>query len=229
MRFKSTRALVALVAVLAMSAVTAAAASAVKPEFKPVPAKKAFLVSAGTSKWVFGANSISCTSATAAGEIVNAQSVGNVVVKYSGCKSSGTTESNCPVNSTGAKAGQIVTLPLSGELGTVATSQAASGVGLSFKPENSSQEWFKTEGNKCTIGVAWLGGLAAEVSVIGKKQTTNGLVLKPASSFGTTGEKIKEITLDSGVFEEPVFEEYGTKASIETTDDWQFAEAVEVT
>jgi hypothetical protein len=213
------------VAMLALSLATAGvAAAATKPEFKPVPTKKKFTVSGGTSYWGYGGRTIDCAKTSVTGEIDSAETVGNVVVVYTGCKSSGNIYSNCPVNSTGAKAEEIVTKPLDGELGTAATSQAPSGVGLLFKPE-SKTKWFELEENKCTGGATFTGKLAAEVVAIGKKQAVNELVLKK----GTNGEKIKEITLDSGVVEKPELETAGSEMSIEATEYVTFEEPVEVT
>jgi hypothetical protein len=223
-RFKARGVLLALVAVFVMSAVATAAASAAKPEFKPVPTKKKFTISGGVSEWGSGEGDIECAKTSATGEIDSAQTVGNVVVVYSGCTSTGSGGANCPVNSVGAKAGEIVTGSLDGELGTVATSQAASGVGLRFKPA-STKTWFTEQKNECTPELAFKGQLAAEVSIIGKKQTTNKLVLEP----GASGEKIKEITLDSGVTEKPELEAFGAIVAIKATEELKFEEAVEVT
>jgi hypothetical protein len=225
MRLKTKSVLLVLVAVFAMSAVTAAAASAVKPEFKPVPAKKKFTISGGTSKWVYGTSTIVCAKSSATGEVDGAATVGNVVVAYSGCKSSGGGGANCPVKSTGAQAEEIVSKPLTGELGTVAASQAASGVGLLLGQTSPKYtKWFTLEKNKCTGELTFDGDLAAEFSGLGK-QATHELVLQPGSS----GEKIKEITLDSGAVDRPDFEAGGIEASIAVTDELKFEEPVEVT
>jgi hypothetical protein len=227
MQLKSRGVFLAL-AVLAMSAMAVSAASAAtKPEFKPVPTKKKFTITGGVSKWVYGGQEIYCTKTSATGEVIGADTVGNVVVAYSGCKSSGTGGANCPVNSVGAKAGEIAVRTLTGELGTVAPSQAASGVGLRLEPE-SKNKWFTLEVNKCTPAETFTGELAAEVPVIGVKQATNKLVLAAAPAGGK-GEKIKEITLDSGVTEKPELEAFGAIPSLELTDEVKFEEAVEIT
>jgi hypothetical protein len=225
MQLKSRGVLVAL-AVLAMSAIAVSAASAAtKPEFKPVPTKKKFTITGvGVSTWAHAGETIECTKTSATGEVIGADTVGNVVVAFSNCTSTGGGGSNCPVNTEGAKAGEIVAKPLTGELGTVATTQAASGVGLRLKPEVKTK-WFILEKNKCTVEEAFTGQLAAEVPVIGVKQATNKLVL----DAGVSGEKIKEITLDSGVSEKPLFEAFGAAVSITATDEVKFEEPVEIT
>jgi hypothetical protein len=224
MQLKSRGVLVAL-AVLAMSAMAVSAASAAtKPEFKPVPTKKKFTITGGISTWAHAGETIECAKTSATGEVDGAATVGNVVVAFSNCTSTGGGGKGCPVNTEGAKAGEIVAKPLTGELGTVATTQAASGVGLRLKPEVKTK-WFILEKNKCTVEEAFTGQLAAEVPVIGVKQATNKLVL----DAGVSGEKIKEITLDSGVSEKPLFEAFGAAVSLELTDEVKFEEPVEIT
>jgi hypothetical protein len=218
-------ALLGALTMLALSLATAGvAAAATKPEFKPVPTKKKFTLSSGKSEWASGDNEIVCAKTSATGEIDSAQAVGNVVVVYSGCTSSGKTKSGCPANSEGAKAGEIVTTPLTGELGTVATSEAASGVGLRFK-QSPKGVWFVLQGNECNFESAFEGGLAAEVSVIGKKQTTNELLFVRNGAV----EKIREITLDSGLVEKPGFKEFGGVWTVRDSDELKFEEPVEIT
>jgi hypothetical protein len=200
------------------------AATAAEPEFKPVPTKKKLTGTAGTSGWTFGGNSIECTKTATTGEVDNSQTVGNVVVVFSGCTTSGIGGSGCVANSTGAKPGDIVTRPLTGELGKVATAEASSGVGLRFKPE-SKNKWFTLQVNDCTPEETFTGELTAEVSVIGKKQATNKLVFES----GVSGAKIKEITLNSGVAERPEFEAFGALVAIGSTEEVKFEEALEVT
>jgi hypothetical protein len=221
--------LLALVAVFAMSAVTTATASATLPEFKPVPAKKKFSSKGGTMKWTFdnGTEEMACAKSSATGEIASAKTVGGVVIVYTGCKSSHNVSGgneNCPLNSKGAKAEEIVTEPLTGELGTVAKAQATSEVGLRFKPV-TGKKWFTVVENECTWEAVITGSTAAEVAVTGKKQTTNKLVA------GLTKDKndIIEIKLDSGVLEKPELVQAGSEMTNETTDELTFEEAVEVT
>jgi hypothetical protein len=224
MRFKTRGVFLALVAVFAMSAVAATAASAVKPEFTPVPAKKKFTVTGGTSSWTWGAPSITCAKTSATGEIVSAETVGNVIIVYSGCKSSSGAGTNCPANSVGAKAEEIVTKPLTAELGTISNT-GSSGVGLLLGQLTPKwTKWFTLEKNKCTVEETFGGDLAAEYSGLGK-QATHKLLFRP----GTTGEKIKEIALDSGLVEKPEFEVFGAWVSIEAEDELKFEEPVEIT
>jgi hypothetical protein len=222
MQRKSRGVLLALVAVFAMSAVTAAAASAVKPEFKPVPAKKKFTGKAPSYTWEHGGQKIECTESSLAGELTGAQTVGKVVITWSGCRSITGVE-QYPVNSEGAKAGEIVTKPLSGELGTVAKSEAESGVGLRFKPE-SKKNWFVLQ-ERNGYEPVFAGTLAAELSGL-SLSTKHTLFPRKGKSEGM---KIKEITLDSGVVEKPRFEAGGKEVSLETDYQLTFEEPVEIT
>lgn len=227
MRLHSRGVLLTIIAVVAMSVVTAASASAALPEFKPVPTKKKFTSTSGTVTWTLGGGTekMTCTKNTSTGELTGAKTVGKVVVTFTGCKTTGT--GGCDVKSVGAKtAGEIITKSLSGELGTVKTTEAASGVGLLLKPETGTI-WTEIPSNSC-IGESILSGsLAAEVATIGKKQATNKLV------FGMSGGKqaIRELTMDSGKLSEP--ELYGSgfwgPLAIQKTDEVTFEEALEVT
>lgn len=217
MRFFNSRTLLVFVAVLAMSAVTASAASAVTPEFKPVPAKKKLTSTSGKVVLKWGANEATCTKSTATGEITGAKTVGKVVVKFTGCEIHGS--GHCLLNSGGAEPGEIITKSLGGELGTVKTTEAASGVGLLLKPEVERQ-WATLEANSCTGETAVTGSVAGEVAVVGKKQATNKLAIKPA---------IKEIKLDSGTLADPVLTAWSTTVTMTSTDELTFEEALEVT
>jgi hypothetical protein len=197
--------------------------SKVGPEFKPFPAKRAFTSSGGISTWAYGGNTIECTKTSTTGELTGGQTVGNAIVVFTGCTSSGSGGSGCTVGSLNGKPGEIVTKPLVGELGTVPTSQATSGVGLLLKPE-SKNKWFTIVGNACTVEETFTGELAGEVAVIGKKQATNSLVF----AAGTSGAKIKEITLDSGATEKPEFEAFAAPVSIGATDELKFEESLEI-
>jgi hypothetical protein len=229
MQRKSRGVLLALVAVFAMSAVTAAAASATTPEFKPVPAKKKFTATGGEARLEDKGlqYEITCTNSSASGEVTGARTVGGVVLVLTGCTGRGELGSGCPITTVGAKAGEIVTGALGGELGTVAKTQASSGVGLRFKRPEGKKTIFTIEESRC-VGeeAAFSGSIAAEVSVVGKKQTTNKLAFALNSS---SGQAIEEITLDSGELEKPAFEDFASRVTLKNTDELTFEEALEVT
>lgn len=215
-----------MLVVFAVSVVAASAASAATPEFKPVPTKKKLTGTTKGTIWEFdsGVITISCTKSSTTGEITTATTVGKVVIVYTGCTDSGPGESNCPANSPGAKAGEIVTKSLGGELGTVAVAEAASGVGLRLKPETKTK-LFELAENKCFGGESITGSVAAEVAVIGKKQVTNKLVLTGAGQ----NQSIKEIKLDSGVVEKPRLLTSALEGGFMSThEELTFEEALEV-
>jgi hypothetical protein len=208
-------------AMLALSLATAGvAAAATTPEFKPVPAKKKFKGTSGPLTMTGGKDVFICSKGTVTGEVTGGWDLGNVVQAFTGCKSSSNGTTFCPLHTEGAKEGEVVTKPLTGELGTVTTKEAPSGVGLLLNRE-SPKEWWEMAENACTVGSTWEGTVAAEVSVTGKRQTTNRLVFKPGS--------IKEIKLDSGKLAEPKFQWFGIGATFESTAEVSFEEALEVT
>jgi hypothetical protein len=231
MRLHSRGVLLTIVAVVAMSVVTAASASAALPEFKPVPTKKKLTSTSGQVTWhIVGSGvSFTCAGSTASGEVTGARTVGGLVLKYTGCLVEGGTGQKCEVNSGGAKKGEIVTKALKGELGTVKTSEAASGVGL-FVVANENKvprTWATIAGNACEPESVIGGSVAAEVATIGKKQVTNKLVF--SKSANGVGEQIKTITLDSGVLEEPALSYLSVTLTTASTDELKFEEALEIT
>jgi hypothetical protein len=197
--------------------------SEVGPEFNPGRAGETFTGTAGDSRWEYGGAQLTCTASTVMGELTSAQAVGNLVVKFTGCKSIKGAE-ECTVKSTNTTTeGEIVPKTLTAELGSVAKSEAETGVGLRLKPE-STKAWFTLEGSKCAVEETFDGDLAAEVVGL-SLSTKHELILER----GTSGMKIKEITLDSGIAEKPEFEAFVYLVSIETDYHLTFSAAVEIT
>jgi hypothetical protein len=228
MRFKS-RGVLALVAVFAMSAVTAAAASATTPEFKPVPTKKKFTATSGKVQAYYdgGGLILECAKSSTTGEITGAHTLGKIVIVHTGCLLPKTPKENdCPVNSVGAKSGEIVTDALKGELGTVASGEAASGVGLMLEAESEKNpEWFVLAKSACLLESYAYGTPVAEVTVVGKKQAKDNLSFTGTAS----GPKIKTIKLDSGTLGESEFELAIYSGDLIANDELTFEEPVEVT
>jgi hypothetical protein len=224
-RFKARRMLVALVAVFAISAVATATASAALPEFKPVPTKKKFTSTSGAVTWTAGTERLTCSSSATTGEITGASTLGDVVIKFTGCQQLNT-KGTCPLKSVGANAGEIVTDSLNGELGTVATKEATSGVGILLAPTTGSTiaRIAATPAPCSGTETALQGNVAGEVATTSKKQMTNKLV------FGVTSgdQNIKRITVKSGT-KSPELEAWGREWTIATTDEVAFEEALEVT
>jgi hypothetical protein len=227
MQLKSKSVLLALIAVFAMSAVAASAASAALPEFKPVPTKKKFTGSSGELAVMMDltVERIICTASKTSGEITGAATMAKVVVKLTGCQYQNGSI-GCPAKTHNANAEEIVTEPLSGQLGSVATTEAASGVGVLLKPENKYAIIAETEAS-CGHGVGVLeGSVAGEITTVGKKQLTTQFVFTPTKEFGS--DKIKQITLASGVAKPALSWQFGT-AYIRGTVGATFEEALEVT
>jgi hypothetical protein len=223
MRSMFRRAFCALVAVLALGAVAASAASAL-PEFKPVPTKKQITGTGGSVSlnWYSEGETIECSKSTATGEITGARTIGKLAIIYTGCTSRDKEKSGCSVNSPGAKTGEIVVTTLVGELGTIATKEASSGVGILLKQESKSHEWLEYEKNAClrNFELKIDGDAIAEIPVIGKKQLTNELVLSSG---------IHKIKLDSGTEETAELELLSFSVAMKGVNELSFEEALEVT
>ncbi len=224
MKYALRSTLLALVAVFALGAVVASAASAAEPEFKPMPAKKKFTSTGGAVTFKEGGNTITCSSSTTSGEITGVSTIGKLVVTYKKCEAF-LPKGKCSFHSPGRVAGEIVTNALKGELGTVSTKEAASGVGVLLLPE-TGQTWAMIE-SPCAEpeSTPLTGRLAGEVTPIGKKQTSMNIVF--SAPGGVQG--IKEMTIAGKKAEVPSLKMYGTSATEEMTDALTFEEALEVT
>jgi hypothetical protein len=217
----------ALMAILAVSAVVASAAFAAGPEFKP-STKQVFNTTSGTSTLVGdnGAETVTCTADSSKGEITGAMSVGKVVVHFTGCKSTGSGGSGCTIKSiNGAPAaGEIVTNTLKGELGTVKTTEAASGVALDLEPE-SGKIFTELEKTTCTKETKVTGSIAGEASPLNAKQTTGKLIFTTKSGK----QAIAAVNLLGAVVMEPELVAYTSTATETTNEAITFTSAVEVT
>jgi|HubBroStandDraft_2_1064218.scaffolds.fasta_scaffold83013_3 hypothetical protein len=221
MRHRRTGVLLALVAVLAMSAVVTSAASAAAPEFKPAT-KQVFSGTSGALTIQNSAtNEITCSKETSTGEITSATTVGGVVLTLTGCESP--EQGGCKLTSEGAKnLGEIVTNALKGVLGTVKTSEAASGVGLLLEPASGSV-WAKIEG--CITDWTLEGNLAAEVTPIKTLSKTGKLVF-----VGKDGHEAIRGIVVGGKTEKPELLLHGGLISWSTTETLTFkSNALEVT
>jgi len=213
-----------LMAVFAMSAVAASVASAAAPEFKP-STKQAFTGASETfSMYNDVGEGFTCSKVTSTGEITGATTVGSLVLTFTGCegmKGGGTT---CKVKSVGANAGEIITKPLKGELGEVATSEATSGVGLLIEPASGEALTTIAKG-ECYNEGSIEGRIAAEVTPIKTLAKTGKLVF-----VGSSGsQKIKAITV-KGVKEKPSLSFHSSIYSWGMTDTLEFmGNALEVT
>jgi hypothetical protein len=197
-----------------------------QPEFVPVPtgASAKFTGSGGTSALETSAtDAIDCTSTTASGEIAGATKIGSVVVTFHNCSTK--EGGGCSVKSEGApNSSLVVTNTLDGELGEVATSEAASGVGLLLLP-TSGTKFTTLEGSCLPLSPSPVDGtIAAETSPVETLGSSGKLVF--AGSKGTPDIKTI-LVLDHTV--KPSLLALGLLSSSETsTDTLKFGEEIEV-
>ena len=147
--------------------------------------------------------------------------VGKLVVTLNGCEVA-TPGCTTKVNSISAKAGLLITNTLKGELGTVKTSEAASGVGVLYTPVTGTR-FLTLAATACTPIASMNGSLAGEATPVNQLQNTGKLVL------GATGDRalIKRIFV-LGKEIQPEFEALGGVSSVEATDEGEYREAIEV-
>jgi hypothetical protein len=220
MQFKARGVLLALVAVFAISAVAASAASAALPEFKPVPTKKKFTSTGGTSVWAGGGETITCSKSSTSGEITSATTLGDVIVKYTGCTIKTANGAQCPIKSRSGGKEEILMNALEGELGTIMPKPTKGEVGLLLQPEVKTT-WATLE-SECG-NEALSGSLAGSVNV---PHGTTGTI-----TYGVTGgeQNITEMKMDSGTVVKPKLSAFGAAWIIEATDSLKFEESLEVT
>lgn len=222
MKYLSRTALVAVAVALGSAIVVTTAVAATTPEFKPVPSKHKFTAASSKAMEISldGTGAMICRTAATVGEVTSAETIGKVIITYKECSYATVGPGSCPVHSLGAKEGEIVTGDLTGELGTVPTSEAPSGVGILLKGEHE-KKWTTLVGTTC-YGERVISGTAiAEIPVIGKKQTTNELVFPQ--------ENIFEIKLDSGKKGEGSLSFGYETGVIQAKEEVKFEEAIEVT
>jgi hypothetical protein len=168
-----------------------------------------------------GTETVTCSSGTGSGEVAAAKEIGQLVLHFTGCTSSGATKSGCSVKSIGATAeGLISTQTLRGLLGLVLP---GSTVGLLLLP-SSGKKVTALAGNGCTVETTVTGSVAGELSPVGRSQTTGKLVLS------TTGGKqnITDIDIEGGLVK-PELVAFATTASETASYAISYATAIEVT
>ena len=149
--------------------------------------------------------------------------IGKVVVKYTGCVLS-SASCSAKVNSLTGKTGEIVTNPIKGLLGTVKTTEAASGVGLLFEPESGNTKFVTFATNACLPESTTNGNVVGEVTPVNKLQSTDKIVL---TATGGDKEVIKEIVV-LGKKVNPELEAFGGISSEAAVDLNTFSGSVEV-
>ncbi len=134
------------------------------------------------------------------------------MINFSGCKS--TEGSGCSVKSSGDSGGDVLFGQLKGELGSVKTPEAPSGVGLLLSP-TSGTTFTTLEGPCLVVSPAPMdGSLAAEIRATGEEGKTAELIF--TGSKGT--QAIKEINV-LGKVEKPSFLGLGLLSTSEEAAD----------
>jgi hypothetical protein len=213
-----------VMAVLALNLMAVAVASASAPEFSPSTANP-FTGESGTGALETASTAaVTCTSDTNTGTVLGAKTVGSVVVTFSNCAS--TENGGCTVNSPHRAAGTIITNTLAGELGSVKTTEAKSGVGLLLHPAVGT-EFVTLEGTCLLLSPAPVtGSVAGEATPIKAGQTKDGKLI----FIGSKGKQnIKEINILGSIWK-PNLKALGLLESSETTNELVlYTNAVEVT
>jgi hypothetical protein len=213
------------VAMLVMGLVAVSAASATEPLFKPVGAT--VLGDGGLAVLVVnnGVDVYYCEESHTFGTILNALLIGNVVIHYLGCTSSGATKSNCPVNTEGSPEGLILTDTLHGILGLILPSKET---GLLLLPVKGTAFFTLTE-NACTVEAAWSGtiaGLVEPLSIL----TTKGRILFEREPGPGNNPAILDIDLTHGLgLVIPRLVTFGGTATLTQLELLTFSVATEVT
>jgi hypothetical protein len=214
---------IAICAAAGLIVVSTALAAA---EFKPIPENKGFESRSGVTVLTAdnGLEKMNCAGSTSTGEITGANTVGNLLVVFRGCTSSGIGGQGCPVQSEGAaKAGEIRTSILKGELGTVASGEAPSERALLIRPA-TGKKFAVVERNGCTEEAAVTGSIAGEVERIGISGVKNGLIFKVSGGR----QVIKKVKVSSGAVK-PELVAFSTTATESSGQEWEFREPIEIT
>lgn len=205
----------AVTATLVFSAVAVASAWA-QPEFKdgssPVAGTTITVALGSTNKLNGTGASISCTGGSGTGEITSSTEA-TATITYTGCTGE-IDKKACPAT--------LSTKTVGGILGEVASSEAASGVGIRFGNGASSKfAEFECGGTKFTV----VGEVAGEVTPTATLQTTGKVIFTASGS----AQHIKTITPDGGSSETiKHLNIAGTNVGIESENNNTFSANVEV-
>lgn len=197
--------MLAVFAVFAIGAVAASAASAA-PEFSK--SSDTFTTSGGEAVLKGTGLTITCKKVSGKGEVTSKTTV-NAAASFEGC-SGELLGSKCP---------ETISSSLVGTLGEVASTEAASEVGLLFKAKSGAFSEFKC--GSLTIKVE--GSVAGEVTPTRSSSKTGKVVF----ALNGSTQKIKAITVE-GKKEKPSLKAFGLASTLQATEENTFAEAIEV-
>jgi hypothetical protein len=211
------------VSMFALSAVAVSVASASEHTFLPFSTtSNKFTITSGPGKLVTAGNEIACASDEGSGEVTAPDKVDKVKVLFKGCEATVGTE-KCKTQSRGQPEGSILTNTLDGDLGTVATSEAATGVGLLLLPTTGST--FVTVIGKCLPAeeTAITGKIAGEVLPVKVKQKSGSVKF----ALNGASQAIKKIFV-LGVEVKPALTAFGLAATLTSTEGITFERELEI-
>lgn len=193
-----------------------------KSEFKKLPTGKKLAGFIGESTLKVANESISCEKGSDGGEITGMDSIGRMVITFSGCVAHNEKEESCAIKSPGAAEGQIITNTLRGLLGTVKSSEAPSEVAVLIEPESSKRITFLAS-TKCSVESSVVGTVAAEVNPVDSEVSDGEFAIELSSGK----QAITQVSVLSGT-KRPELEAYGLEASEQAIDEIEFENPVEI-
>jgi len=213
---------VALVAVLALG-VMAASASAAPPEFLNSSGSAAtgatFTATSGAGT-LKGTEEIKCEGGSSSGTISGASTVSSVLVDFTGCYKGTEKKESTLCHSKGQTGSSILTVHLSGSLGSVETSEAASGVGLLLAPASGTEY---TSVEHCTSSPSHVtGSVIGEVTPVNTLSSIGHLIYEKNSG----NEKLQKIMSFIGGPEDKLTA-FGPSA-IKVSNEITFSEEIKV-
>jgi hypothetical protein len=211
---------------MAMGLVLVSAASATEPLFNPVGATVLGDSGLALFRSNNGAEVIHCQESHTFGKILNTLLIGNIVLHYLGCTSSGAGGSNCPVRSSNTTTeGLILTNTLHGILGLILPSKET---GILFLPV-AGKTFFELEGNGCTIETAVSGSFAGLVEPL-NTLTVKSWVLFEREPGPGNNQAILDIDLTHGLgLVAPKWTFFDSTATLTQLELLTFSVATEVT
>ena len=134
------------------------------------------------------------------------------MVTFTGCSSP--EKGGCSVDSPGAGSGKVLTSTLDGELGSVKTTEAKSGVGLYLLP-TSGTEFVELLGTCLKVNDAKVEGtIAGEANTVKTKSLVGSLTFKGSKGV----QSIKEINVLGHILK-PGLTAFGVVGASETTTE----------
>jgi len=205
----------AIVAVLAVSLAVASTASAGVYLFSPGSVGATFTGLSLAGVLSGASNIVECKDDVNAGEVANVHLLGPFDIKFTSCTSSSATgEKGCPVHSTGAGEGEILTTTVHALLGLVLPAVGLGLGGLLVLP-TSGKVFTTLVANNCTIETKITG------SVAGLLEDSQGghLILEALVLF--IPKDIKKIDTLNGLVE-PGLTAFSEEAFLETVEHLTF-------